>query len=90
MNMLLEFSAAPTAYRAGHKKYPESGVSYNANHMSMVLEGECIVVMKTGRKRHDEAMKDTERAVTRVMIDDRNGKESRIEKKLHRWSRNGR
>ena len=80
MNLLLEFSVAPIASRAGHKYHPESGVSYKANPMGMVLEGECIVVMKDA-ERDD---------FTRVMIDDRKGKESRIEKKLHRWSRNRR
>jgi uncharacterized protein YqgV (UPF0045/DUF77 family) len=63
MNLLLEFSVAPIASRAGHKYHPESGVSYKANPMGMVLEGECIVVMKAVRKYHDAVMKDAERAI---------------------------
>jgi len=38
--------------------------------MGILLEGKRIVVMKAIRKCHNAVMKDAERAVTRVMIDD--------------------
>jgi uncharacterized protein (TIGR00106 family) len=50
--------------------------------MGTVLEGEWDAVMGVVKKCHDTVMNDSERALTRISIDDRKGKESRIEKKL--------
>jgi len=47
-----------------------------------VLEGEWDKVMGVVKKCHDEVMKDAERVLTSITIDDRKGKELRIEKKL--------
>jgi uncharacterized protein (TIGR00106 family) len=60
----------------------ESGVNYKANPMGTVLEGDWDAVMAVVKKCHDAVMKDAERALTRITIDDRKGKEARIEKKL--------
>jgi uncharacterized protein (TIGR00106 family) len=60
----------------------ESGVCYKANPMGTVLEGSWDEVMGLIKKCHDEVMKDAERAVTSVKIDDRKGTDARIEKKL--------
>jgi uncharacterized protein (TIGR00106 family) len=60
----------------------KSGVRYKANPMGTVLEGSWEEVMGVIKKCHDEVMKDAERAVTSIKIDDRRGTDARIEKKL--------
>jgi uncharacterized protein (TIGR00106 family) len=50
--------------------------------MGTVLEGEWDQVMGIIKECHQEVMKDAERAVTSIKIDDRKGKGERIEKKL--------
>jgi uncharacterized protein (TIGR00106 family) len=90
MSMLVEFSVVPVG--AGVSISPqiakvlkivaESGVSYKANPMGTVLEGDWDAVMAVVRKCHDAVMKDSERALTTLTIDDRKGKEARIQKKL--------
>ncbi len=90
MSMLVEFSVVPVG--AGVSISPqiakvlkivaESGVSYKANPMGTVLEGDWDAVMAVVRKCHDAVMKDSERALTTITIDDRKGKEARIQKKL--------
>ena len=90
MSMLVEFSVVPIG--AGVSISPqiakvlkivaESGVVYKANPMGTVLEGDWDTVMAVVRKCHDAVMKDSERALTTITIDDRKGKEARIEKKL--------
>ncbi len=60
----------------------ESGVPYKANPMGTVLEGEWDAVMGVIRKCHAEVMRDAERAITSIKIDDRKSKEQRLEKKL--------
>ncbi|HET6365543.1 MAG TPA: MTH1187 family thiamine-binding protein [Nitrospirota bacterium] len=90
MSMLVEFSVVPLGTGASVstqiarvlKIVSESGVSYKANPMGTVLEGEWDKVMGVVKKCHDEVMKDAERVLTSITIDDRKGKEQRIEKKL--------
>ncbi len=90
MSMLVEFSVVPLGTGASVspqiarvlKIVSESGVSYKANPMGTVLEGEWDKVMGVVKKCHDEVMKDSERVLTSITIDDRKGKEQRIEKKL--------
>jgi uncharacterized protein (TIGR00106 family) len=60
----------------------ESGVPYKANPIGTVLEGKWDAVMGVVGKCHDVVMQDAERAVTRILIDDRKGKEPKIEKKV--------
>ncbi len=60
----------------------ESGVSYKANPMGTVLEGDWESVMGLIRRCHEEAMTDSERVITNIRIDDRRGGGQRIEKKL--------
>jgi len=60
----------------------ESGVPYKANPMGTVIEGEWDELMHLVRKCHDEAMRDAERVVTSIKIDDYKGKGDRLEKKL--------
>lgn len=90
MSILVEFSVVPLGTGASVstqiarvlKIVSESGVSYKANPMGTVLEGEWNKVMGVVKKCHDEVMKDAERVLTSITIDDRKGKEQRIEKKL--------
>ncbi len=90
MSMLVEFSVVPVG--TGVSISPqiakvlrivaESGLQYKANPMGTVLEGNWDAVMTVIRKCHDAVMKDSERALTAITIDDRKSKEARIEKKL--------
>jgi uncharacterized protein (TIGR00106 family) len=90
MSMLVEFSVVPIGTGVSIspqiakvlKIVAESGVRYKANPMGTVLEGEWDKVMGVVKKCHDEVMKDAERVLTTITIDDRKGKEQRIEKKL--------
>ncbi len=90
MSMLVDFSVVPIG--AGVSVSPqvarvlkivaESGLPYKANAMGTVLEGDWDAVMGVVKKCHAEVMKDAERAITSITIDDRKGKEERLEKKL--------
>ena len=60
----------------------DSGIPYKANPMGTVIEGDWEQVMALVRKCHDEAMKDADRVVTTIKIDDYKGKGARLEKKL--------
>jgi len=90
MGMLVEFSVVPIG--AGVSVSPqiarvlkivaESGLPYKANPMGTVLEGEWDAVMGVVKKCHAEVMKDAERAITSIKVDDRKGIEERMEKKL--------
>ncbi len=90
MSMLVAFSVVPIGKGASVspqvakvlKIVAESGVSYKANPMGTVLEGEWDDVMGLVKKCHAEVMKDAERLITTITIDDRRGKENRMEKKL--------
>jgi uncharacterized protein (TIGR00106 family) len=88
--MMVEFSIVPIGKGASLSpliaKVMEivvtSGVSYRANPMGTVLEGEWDTVMAVIKKCHDAVMHDVERAVTSIKIDDRQGTEARMRKKL--------
>ncbi len=90
MGMLVEFSIVPVG--AGESVSPqvarilkivvESGIPYKVNPMGTVLEGEWDTVMGVIRKCHAEVMKEAERVITTITIDDRKGKEERLEKKI--------
>ena len=60
----------------------ESGVRYKANPMGTVIEGEWDRLMELIKACHEEAMKDADRVVTTIKIDDYKGKGDRLEKKL--------
>jgi uncharacterized protein (TIGR00106 family) len=90
MSVLVEFSVVPIG--AGVSVSPqiakvlkivaESGLPYKANPMGTVLEGDWDAVMGVVKKCHAEVMKEAERAITSIKVDDRKGKEERLEKKL--------
>ena len=90
MSMLVEFSVVPIGTGVSIspqiakvlKIVAESGVRYKANPMGTVLEGEWDTVMTVVKKCHHEVIKDTERVLTTITIDDRKGREQRIDKKI--------
>ncbi|OGW38642.1 MAG: hypothetical protein A2X58_06330 [Nitrospirae bacterium GWC2_56_14] len=90
MSILAEFSVVPLGKGVSVspvvarvlKIVAGSGISYKANPMGTVLEGEWDQVMTLIKKCHQEVMKDADRAVTSIKIDDRKGEGARIEKKL--------
>jgi uncharacterized protein (TIGR00106 family) len=90
MSVMVEFSVVPVGTGASLSAVVarvlqivvKSGVRYKANPMGTVLEGSWEEVMGVVKKCHDEVMRDAERAVTSIKIDDRKGGEARIEKKL--------
>jgi len=90
MSVMVEFSVVPVGKDISLspvvarvlKIVVQSGVRYKANPMGTVIEGSWEEVMGIVKKCHDEVMKDAERAVTSIKIDDRKGMDSRIEKKL--------
>ena len=90
MSVMAEFSVVPIGQGVSLspiiarvlKIVSESGVSYKTNPMGTVLEGSWNDVMTIVKKCHDEVMKDAERAVTTIKIDDRKGVDARMGKKL--------
>ena len=59
-----------------------SGLPYKVNPMGTVIEGEWDDIMKLVKKCHKTVMKAGERALTTIIIDDRKGKQNRIEEKV--------
>lgn len=90
MSIMAEFSIVPMGKGASVspviarvlKIVAESGVSYKANPMGTVLEGDWETVMGLIRRCHEEAMRDSARVITNIKIDDRKGGGQRMEKKL--------
>lgn len=60
----------------------ESGISYKANPMGTVIEGGWDQVMDVVRRCHEEVLKDSDRVVTTIKIDDRKGGGQRMDRKL--------
>jgi len=90
MSILAEFSVVPLGKGVSIspvvarvlKIVAESGISYKANPMGTVLEGEWDQVIAVIKECHQEVMKDADRAVTSIKIDDRKREGGRIDKKL--------
>ncbi len=90
MSVMVEFSVVPVGKETSLNRavshvlkiVAESGVNYKANPMGTVLEGSWDEVMSVIKKCHDEVMKEGERTLTSIRIDDRRGAEQRMEKKL--------
>ncbi len=90
MSVLVEFRVVPIGkgpsvspfVAKALKIVTKSGVPYKANPMGTVLEGEWDEVMGVVKKCHHEVMKEAKRVVTTITIDDRKGREERLEKKI--------
>ncbi len=90
MSVLAEFSVVPIGVGVSVsaqvarvlRVVAESGIPYKANPMGTGLEGEWDQVMGVIGKCHAEVMRDADRVVTSIKIDDRKGQNARMEKKL--------
>jgi len=88
--MLIEFSIVPVGSGSSIgdrlaevlKLVDASGLSYKVNPMGTVVEGEWDDLMRLVKKCHNTVMKQEERAITTISIDDRKGKPNRIEEKV--------
>ncbi|MBI4654670.1 MAG: MTH1187 family thiamine-binding protein [Nitrospirae bacterium] len=88
--MLVEFSIIPVGVGSSIgdqlakvlETVDASGLPYKVNPMGTVIEGEWDEVIRLIRKCHNTVMKDSERALTIISIDDRKGKPNRIDEKV--------
>ena len=88
--MLVEFSIIPVGVGSSIgdqlaevlKIVDASGLAYKINPMGTVVEGEWDEIMKLIKKCHRIVIKNGERAVTTISIDDRKNKPNRIEEKV--------
>ncbi len=95
MSVLAEFSIVPVGKGTSISPFvakvmrivAESGISYRMNPMGTVLEGDWDAVMNIIRRCHDEVLKESERVLTTVRIDDRKGGRSAWKRSFSRWNR---
>jgi uncharacterized protein (TIGR00106 family) len=88
--MMIEFSVVPLGKGASVsaviarvlKIVMDSRVPYKANPMGTVIEGEWDRLIGLIKACHDEAMKDADRVVTTIKIDDYKSKGERLDRKL--------
>ncbi len=88
--MLIEFSIVPIgagssigdSIAAVLKIVDESGLPYKVNPMGTVVEGEWEDLFRLVKKCHKVVMKNEERVITTISVDDRKGKTNRIEEKV--------
>ena len=88
--MLVEFSIVPVGMGSSVGDsiakvlgiVEASGLPYKFNPMGTVVEGEWSEVMRLLRKCHNAVMKDGERAITTISIDDRKNRPNRIDQKV--------
>ena len=59
-----------------------SGLPYKLNPMGTVVEGSWNEVMELIRTCHEETVNSSERVLTSISIDDRKGRQNRIEPRL--------
>jgi uncharacterized protein (TIGR00106 family) len=89
-SMLAEFTIVPIGVGSSIgnqlaevlKIVDASGMPYKINPMGTVVEGEWDDVMKLIKKCHLSVMKEGERALTTISLDDRKGKPGRIDEKV--------
>jgi len=88
--MLIEFSIVPVGSGSsiGDRLaevlniVDSSGLPYKINPMGTVVEGEWDELMRLVKKCHKSVMKEEERAITTISIDDRKAKPNRLEEKV--------
>ncbi|BCB96992.1 hypothetical protein JZK55_19140 [Dissulfurispira thermophila] len=88
--MLAEFSIIPIGVGSSIgdqlaialKIVDESGMPYKVNPMGTVVEGEWDNIMNLIKQCRDEVMKKGDRVIISITIDDRKGKQNRIEEKV--------
>jgi len=88
--MLAEFAVIPIGsgssigdqLAAALRIVDESGMPYKVNPMGTVVEGEWDDIMSLIKKCREEIMKNEERVLISITIDDRKGKPNRIKEKV--------
>lgn len=88
--MLAEFSIVPIGKDVSLSKYvaksldliDKSGLGYRINPMGTVVEGSWDEVMGLIKKCHDVILKESERVVTTIKIDDRKGVTNALNRKI--------
>jgi uncharacterized protein (TIGR00106 family) len=60
----------------------ESGISYRLHAMGTILEGDWDEIMNLIKKCHNRILKDSDRVLTTITIDDRKGRTGRISGKV--------
>jgi uncharacterized protein (TIGR00106 family) len=88
--MLIEFSIVPIGSGSSIgdrlaevlKAVDESGLPYKLNPMGTVVEGEWDELFRLVKKCHKTVMKNEERVLTSISVDDRKGRTNRIEGKV--------
>ena len=88
--MLAEFSVIPIGQGTSIsdqiadvlKIVDGSGIPYKINPMGTVVEGEMDQVLGLIKECHAAVMKNSDRALTTITIDDRTDRENRIEAKV--------
>jgi len=88
--MLIEFSIVPIGTSSSLSArvaevldiVDSSGLSYKLTPMGTIVEGEWNDLMRLVRQCHRKMMKNEERVLTRILIDDRKGKTGRMDRKI--------
>jgi uncharacterized protein (TIGR00106 family) len=88
--MLIEFSIVPigSGSSIGNrlaevlKIVDDSGLPYKVNPMGTVVEGEWDELFKLVKECHGAVIKQEERVITTISVDDRKEKPNRIEEKV--------
>ncbi len=60
----------------------ESGIDYKLHSMGTILEGDWDEIMRLIKKCHKKILKDSDRVLTTITIDDRKGRTGRIAGKV--------
>ncbi len=60
----------------------ESGIDYKLHSMGTILEGDWDEIMRLIKKCHKKIIKDSDRVLTTITIDDRKGRTGRISGKV--------
>ena len=88
--MLIEFSIVPIGTSSSLSArvaevldiVDSSGLPYKLTPMGTIVEGEWNDLMRLVRQCHGKMMKNEERVLTRILIDDRKGKTGRMDRKI--------
>ncbi len=88
--MLIEFSIVPVGSGSSIgdrlaevlRIVDDSGLPYKVNPMGTVVEGEWDELFKLVKKCHGAVIKQEERVITTISVDDRKGKPNRIKEKV--------
>ena len=60
----------------------ESGINYKLHAMGTILEGDWNMIFKLIKRCHKKILKDSDRVLTTITIDDRKGRTGRIAGKV--------